>query len=108
MISNEGFRVDLRVVPPDCYGNLLQHFTGSKNHNVALREEAVKRGLSVSEYGVKNTETGDVFTAATEEELYEYLGYQFIPPELRENAGELEAARARRAARAGRAGRPPR
>ena len=95
VISNEGFRVDLRVVPPDCYGNLLQHFTGSKNHNVALREQAVKRGLSVSEYGVKNTETGDVFTAATEEELYEFLGYQFIPPELRENAGELEAARAR-------------
>ena len=58
VLSNEGFRVDLRVVPPECYGNLLQHFTGSKNHNVALREEAVKRGLSVSEYGVKNTESG--------------------------------------------------
>jgi DNA polymerase (family 10) len=93
VLSNEGFRVDLRVVPPECYGNLLQHFTGSKNHNVALREEAVKRGLSVSEYGVKNTESGDVFTAATEEELYDHLGYQFIPPELREDAGELEAAR---------------
>jgi DNA polymerase (family X) len=95
VISNEGFRSDLRVVPPECYGNLLQHFTGSKAHNVALREEAVKRGLSVSEYGVKNTESGEVFTAATEDELYEYLGYQFIPPELRENAGELEAARRR-------------
>jgi DNA polymerase (family 10) len=95
VISNEGFRFDLRVVPPECYGNLLQHFTGSKEHNVALREDAVKRGLSVSEYGVKDTETGEVFTAATEEELYERLGYQFIPPELRENAGELEAARAR-------------
>jgi DNA polymerase (family 10) len=94
VISNEGFRVDLRVVPPECYGNLLQHFTGSKNHNVALREDAVKRGLSVSEYGVKNTETGEVFTAATEEELYDYLGYRYIPPELREAAGELEAARA--------------
>jgi DNA polymerase (family 10) len=93
VLSNEGFRVDLRVVPPECYGNLLQHFTGSKNHNVALREEAVKRGLSVSEYGVKNTETGEVFTAATEEELYEHLGYQFIPPELREDAGELDAAK---------------
>ena len=92
-LSNEGFRVDLRVVPPDCYGNLLQHFTGSKNHNVALREEAVKRGLSISEYGVKNAETGEVVTAETEEELYEYLGYQFIPPEMRENAGELDAAR---------------
>jgi DNA polymerase (family X) len=95
VISNEGFRFDLRVVPPECYGNLLQHFTGSKDHNVALREEAVKRGLSVSEYGVKDTESGEVFTAATEDELYEHLGYQFIPPELRENAGELDAARRR-------------
>ena len=93
VISNEGFRFDLRVVPPECYGNLLQHFTGSKDHNVALREAAVKQGLSVSEYGVKNTETGEIFTASSEEELYAFLGYGFIPPELRENAGELEAAR---------------
>src|SRR3954467_6164299 len=83
VISHEGLRFDLRVVPPECYGNLLQHFTGSKDHNGALREEAVRRGLSISEYGVANIETGDVFTAATEEELYEYLGYQVIPPELR-------------------------
>jgi len=95
VISNEGFRFDLRVVPPDCYGNLLQHFTGSKEHNVALREDAVKRGFSVSEYGVQDTESGETFTAATEEELYERLGYQFIPPELRENRGELEVARRR-------------
>jgi DNA polymerase (family X) len=95
VISNEGFRFDLRVVPPDCYGNLLQHFTGSKEHNVALREDAVKRGLSVSEYGVQDTESGETFTAPTEEELYERLGYQLIPPELRENRGELEAARRR-------------
>ena len=93
VISNEGFRFDLRVVPPESYGNLLQHFTGSRDHNIALREAAVKRGLSISEYGVKDTESGEVFTAATEEELYEYLGYAFIPPELRENAGELDAAR---------------
>jgi DNA polymerase (family X) len=93
VISNEGYRFDLRVVPPECYGNLLQHFTGSRDHNIALREAAVKRGLSVSEYGVKNVESGEVFTAETETELYEFLGYQFIPPELRENAGELEAAR---------------
>ena len=93
VISNEGFRFDLRVVPPDCYGNLLQHFTGSRDHNIALREAAVKRGLSVSEYGIKNTESGEVFTAETEDELYDFLGYQFIAPELRENAGELEAAR---------------
>jgi DNA polymerase (family X) len=93
VLSNDGMRFDLRVVPPDCYGNLLQHFTGSKNHNVAMREEAVKRGLSISEYGVQETESGNVFTAETEEELYSYLGYEFIPPELRENHGELEASR---------------
>jgi DNA polymerase (family 10) len=93
VVSHDGLRFDLRVVPPESYGNLLQHFTGSKAHNVALREEAVGRGLSVSEYGVKNTETGDVFTAADERELYEFLGYAWIPPELRENRGELAAAR---------------
>jgi len=93
VLSHEGFRFDLRVVPPECYGNLLQHFTGSKNHNVAMREEAVRRGLSISEYGVTDVESGEVFTAATEEELYEHLGYAYIAPELREDAGELEAAR---------------
>jgi DNA polymerase (family 10) len=93
VVSHEGFRFDLRVVPPECYGNLLQHFTGSKEHNIALREDAQRRGLSVSEYGVTEVESGEVFTAATEEELYERLGYEFIPPELRENGGELEAAR---------------
>jgi DNA polymerase (family 10) len=93
VVSHDGFRFDLRVVPPECYGNLLQHFTGSKAHNVALREDAVRRGLSVSEYGVTEVESGQVFTTQSEEDLYERLGYQFIPPELRENAGELEAAR---------------
>jgi DNA polymerase (family 10) len=93
VLSNDGLRFDLRVVPPDCYGNLLQHFTGSKEHNIALREDAVRRGLSISEYGVQTVETGENFTAATEEELYEFLGYQYIPPELRENGGELAVAR---------------
>lgn len=93
VLSAQGLRFDLRVVPPDCYGNLLQHFTGSKLHNVALREEAVRRGFSVSEYGVKIVETGEVVTHADEADLYEFLGYQFVPPELRENLGELEAAR---------------
>jgi DNA polymerase (family 10) len=92
-VSHDGLVFDLRVVPPDAYGNLLQHFTGSKRHNVELREDAVKRGLSVSEYGVKDVESGEVFTARTEEELYERLGYAWIPPELREGAGELAAAR---------------
>ena len=93
VVSHDGLRFDLRVVPPDCYGNLLQHFTGSKEHNVALREEAVRQGLSVSEYGVETTETGEVARMAGEEDLYAYLGYAWIPPELRENGGELEAAR---------------
>jgi DNA polymerase (family X) len=93
VVSNEGLRFDLRVVPPDSYGNLLQHFTGSKQHNVALREDAVRRKLSVSEYGVQNTETGEMFTDRSEESLYERLGYAWIPPELRENMGELQAAR---------------
>jgi DNA polymerase (family 10) len=93
VVSGQGLRFDLRVVPPECYGNLLQHFTGSKNHNIAMREEAQRRGLSISEYGVLVTETGETITHRDEKELYAFLGYQFIPPELRENAGELEAAR---------------
>ncbi len=95
VISNDGLRFDLRVVPPESYGNLLQHFTGSKEHNLALREGAVRRGFSVSEYGVTTVETGEVFTAADEEALYSHLGYAYIAPELRENGGELKAARAR-------------
>jgi DNA polymerase (family 10) len=94
VVSNDGYRFDLRVVPPESYGNLLQHFTGSKEHNLALREAAVRRKLSVSEYGVTETESGTVHTHETEEELYRFLGYDWIPPELRENCGELEAARA--------------
>jgi DNA polymerase (family 10) len=93
VVDHQGLRFDLRVVAPECYGNVLQHFTGSKEHNVALREDAQRRGLSISEYGVTVVETGEVVTHATEEDLYADLGYQWIPPELRENAGELEAAR---------------
>ncbi len=93
VISRDGLRFDLRVVPPESYGNLLQHFTGSKEHNVAMREEAVRRGLSISEYGVTTVETGDVFRSGDEDAVYAFLGYQPIAPELRENAGELEAAR---------------
>jgi DNA polymerase (family 10) len=93
VLSSQGLRFDLRVVPPECYGNLLQHFTGSKHHNVALREEAVRQGYSVSEYGVKIVESGEVLTHEEEADLYALLGYEFIPPELRENMGELDAAR---------------
>jgi DNA polymerase (family X) len=93
VVASDGLRFDLRVVPPESYGNLLHHFTGSKQHNVALREEAVRRKLSISEYGIQDTETGEVFTDKTEEAMYKRLGYPWIPPELRENMGELEAAR---------------
>jgi DNA polymerase (family 10) len=93
VLSSDGLRFDLRVVPPESYGNLLQHFTGSKDHNVALRERAVKQGLSVSEYSITVVESGEELRYPTEEEVYDRLGYQWIPPELRENAGELEAAR---------------
>jgi DNA polymerase (family X) len=93
VVSHDGSRFDLRVVPPESYGNLLQHFTGSKHHNVALREDAVRRGFSVSEYSVTEVESGTEHTFATEEEVYRFLGYDWIPPELRENGGELAAAR---------------
>ncbi len=91
-VSQDGIAADLRVVSPECYGNLLQHFTGSKAHNVALREEAVRQGLSVSEWGIEDAD-GSVTTMETEEEVYAALGYAWISPELRENAGELELAR---------------
>jgi DNA polymerase (family 10) len=93
VVSHDGLRFDLRVVEPASYGNLLQHFTGSKHHNVALREDAVRRGLSISEYSVTVVETGEEHSFATEEEVYAFLGYAWIPPELRENGGELVAAR---------------
>ena len=93
VVSHDGSRFDLRVVPPESYGNLLQHFTGSKNHNVALREDAVRRGFSVSEYSVTVVETGEEHRFAREEDVYRFLGYDWIPPELREDGGELAAAR---------------
>src|SRR5205085_5467668 len=70
VVAQDGLRYDLRVVPPESFGNLLQHFTGSKEHNVALREAAVRRGLSVSEYGVTEVESGEVHAFETEEEVY--------------------------------------
>ncbi|HET7590768.1 MAG TPA: DNA polymerase/3'-5' exonuclease PolX [Solirubrobacterales bacterium] len=91
--THNGVSVDLRIVAPAAFGNLLQHFTGSQAHNVQLREEAVARGLSVSEHGVTDTETGDVELCETEEAVYRRLGYDYIEPELREGRGELKAAR---------------
>ena len=91
--THSGLPVDLRIVPEEAFGNLLQHFTGSGRHNEALRTAAVKRGLHVSEYGIADEKSGESIACATEEEVYEKLGMQWIPPELRENRGELAAAR---------------
>ena len=91
--THNGVPVDLRIVAPQAFGNLLQHFTGSAAHNVQLREDAVKRGLSVSEHGVTDAESGDVTLCASEDEVYERLGYAYVEPELREGRGELKAAR---------------
>jgi DNA polymerase (family X) len=93
VVTHTGLPVDLRIVPEEAFGNLLQHFTGSGRHNEALRTAAVRRGLHVSEYGIADDASGDSAAYSTEEEVYERLGMQWIPPELRENRGELEAAR---------------
>jgi DNA polymerase (family 10) len=87
--THTGLNIDLRVVEPDQFGNVLQHLTGSKNHNMALREAVVRRGLHVSEYGVLDDATGETHHCATEEEVYALLGLPWIPPELREDRGEL-------------------
>ena len=93
-VTHNGLPVDMRVVAPETFGNLLQHFTGSGAHNEALRTQAVRRGLHVSEYGVADDEDGVTHACTTDEEVYALLGLEPIPPELRENRGELEAARA--------------
>ena len=91
--THNGISVDLRIVPPDAFGNLLQHFTGSAAHNVQLREEAVARGLSVSEHGITDADSGETTLCASEGDVYRRLGYAYIEPELREGRGELKAAR---------------
>ncbi|MGE4424906.1 MAG: DNA polymerase/3'-5' exonuclease PolX [Solirubrobacteraceae bacterium] len=88
-VTHSGLAVDLRVVPPDRFGNLLQHFTGSAAHNVAIREAAVKRGLRVSEHGILDEASGRTDRFATEEEVYARLGLTWVAPEMRENRGEL-------------------
>jgi DNA polymerase (family X) len=94
VVLHAGMTVDLKIVAPDQFGNVLQHFTGAKAHNVAMREAAVRRGLHVSEYGILDDATGETLRCATEEQVYERLGLPWIPPELREGRGELEAAAA--------------
>src|SRR5262249_32000636 len=90
--THTGIAVDLRIVAPDQFGNLLQHLTGSKQHNMALRDMAVRKGLHVSEYGGLDDATEETRRCATEHEVYALLGLEYIEPELRENRGELEAA----------------
>jgi len=92
----EGLQVDLRVVAPESFGAALVYFTGSKQHNIRVREMGVKRGLKISEYGVFRAKSGRRIVGATEEEVYEAVGLPWIPPELREDAGEIEAAAAGR------------
>jgi DNA polymerase (family 10) len=84
--------VDLRIVAPEAFGSLLHHFTGSQAHNVVLRERAVKVGVSISEYGLAESGTKDYKPVASEEELFQKLGLAYIPPELREDWGEIQAA----------------
>ena len=91
-VGVEGFQVDLRALPKQSYGAALQYFTGSKNHNVSLRTRALKMGFSLNEYGLFKLNTDDRVAGETEEEIYNALGLAWIPPELRENQGELEAA----------------
>jgi DNA polymerase (family X) len=88
----EGLQVDLRALSSESYGAALQYFTGSKEHNVALRSRAQKMGLTLNEYGLAKVEGGKHVASATEEEIYAALGLDWIPPELRENGGEIEAA----------------
>ncbi|MGH3646342.1 MAG: DNA polymerase/3'-5' exonuclease PolX [Micromonosporaceae bacterium] len=87
-----GLQIDLRVVPPECWGAALQYFTGSKQHNVRVREIAVRAGYRLSEYGLFDAESDELLVADTEEAVYDRLGLAWVPPELREDAGEVAAA----------------
>src|SRR5688572_4868253 len=90
-----GFQADLRLVPATSAGAALQYFTGSKAHNIVLRDRAIQRGLKLNEYGLYRVDDGQLVAGETEEGIYEALGLAFVPPELRENRGEIEAAEAR-------------
>ncbi|NOX21306.1 MAG: DNA polymerase/3'-5' exonuclease PolX [Nitrospirae bacterium] len=92
VILKEGIQVDLRVVEEDCFGAALQYFTGSKAHNIKIREMAMKLGLKINEYGVFREKDNKKIAGTTEEEVYKAIGLPFIPPEIREDLGEVEAA----------------
>jgi DNA polymerase (family 10) len=87
-----GLQVDVRTLPPESYGAAMQYFTGSKNHNVTLRQRALKMGLTLNEYGLFRLEDNERVAGATEDEIYGALKLDTIPPEMRENCGEIEAA----------------
>jgi DNA polymerase (family 10) len=87
-----GMQVDVRLLPRDSFGAAMQYFTGSKSHNVTLRQRALKMGLTLNEYGLAQLEGGTRVAGKTESEIYQKLGLEYIPPELRENCGEIEAA----------------
>jgi len=89
-----GLQVDVRMLPKSSYGAALQYFTGSKMHNVALRQRAIKMGYTLSEYALARMDDSSIVASATEQEIYNALGLDYIPPELRENNGEIEAAQA--------------
>jgi DNA polymerase (family 10) len=91
-----GFQADLRLVPAESAGAALQYFTGSKLHNIALRDRAIQRGMKLNEYGLYRVDAGSVVAGETEEGIYEALGLAYVPPELRENRGEIAAAEQRR------------
>ena len=91
-VGREGLQVDVRTLPPDTFGAAMQYFTGSKDHNVAIRMRAVKMGLKLSEYGLFRVADDVRVAGETEEGIYQALGLPWIPPELRENTGEIEAA----------------
>lgn len=88
----EGIQVDVRALPRESFGAAMQYFTGSKEHNVNLRTIALQKGVTLNEYGLFTLEGNERVAGTTEQEIYEYLGFDWIPPELRENAGEIEAA----------------
>ena len=92
VLTRDNLQIDLRVIKPEEYGSALQYFTGSKEHNISLRELAIRKGLKLSEYGLFEERSGRRLAGETEEEVYRILGMQWIPPELRENRGEIEAA----------------
>ena len=87
-----GMQVDVRLLPPESFGAAMQYFTGSKNHNVQLRQRAIKQGYTLNEYGLVRVEDNKRVAGKTEEEIYQKLGLKFIPPELREDCGEIQAA----------------